>query len=358
MNRNILLKIGGFLILALAMLSCTNTNLSPVFYAIEHEKSLVDDRGFPDDAVVQRIIQNGAGNYFAAAGTLYTRAPGGGAWSPISAPVAGALCTNVEIFGTNLVAAYLAPGNNGLYYRDVGLGDSWTLVTSLPANAQIGLIRNINSNLFVSTLSGDTYGLYYSNALTTAFTATNVTASDSGGTGPISDIVWDNANTTYWVSVGSALKSGTVLPNGFASYAGADNPTTGRAFGGLFISSSGTLYLGADGKFYTRPTAGPWAAHPVPAVGDNSVQFTTFVEIPAPPLATADVYAGTGGYGYYVTSSLVRSPSYTISALFDGAILSMLYDGSGATPVLLLGTYNSGLWRGDWDGANWQWKQE
>jgi hypothetical protein len=348
MNRNILLKIGGFLILALAMLSCTNTNLSPVFYAVEHEKSLVDDRGFPDDAVVMRIIQNGTANYFAAALTLYTRTAGGGTWSSISPPVAGALCTNVEIFSGQLVAAFMLPDNTGgLFYRPVDLSTPWVQVSGLPAGAQIGLLRNTGTELFVSTLSSGTYGLYHSTALPT-LTATNLTATMT--TGPISDVAL--AGTTYWATVGSTLYSSADIFNTFA----ADSTvSTNGAFDGLFLSSGGTLYLAADGKFYTNPGTG-WVASSSITVEGNSVQFTTFVETSGLP--GSHVYAGTGGYGYYDTSTLERLPFYTISALYDGAILSMLYDGSGATPVLLLGTYNSGLWRGDWDGANWQWKQE
>jgi len=349
-NRNIVLKIGCFLILALVMLSCTDTNLSPVFYAVEHEKSLVDDRGFPDDAVVQRIIQNvPGGNYFAAAGTLYTRAPGGGTWSPISAPVTGALCTNVEIFSGQLVAAFLLPDDTGALYYSTVSPISWNPVSGLPAGAQIGLLRNIGTELFVSTLSGGTYNLYdYTNITIPTVTTTNLTATMT--TGPISDVAL--AGTTYWATVGSTLYSSADIFNTFA----ADSTvSTNGAFDGLFLSSGGTLYLAADGKFYTNPGTG-WVASSSITVEGNSVQFTTFVETSGLP--GSHVYAGTGGYGYYDTSTLERLPFYTISALYDGAILSMLYDGSGATPVLLLGTYNSGLWRGDWDGANWQWKQE
>jgi hypothetical protein len=216
-------------------------------------------------------------------------------------------------------------------------------------------LRNINgTGLFASTLSAGTYGLYHSSSLP-AFTATNLTATTTSG--PISDIAFDSTN--YWVSVGSELYSGTAALSDFAAYTGVDKPTTVRAFGGLFRSSGGTLYLAADGRFYTNAGAG-WSSSLAVTVDSKKVQFTHFVEISAPPLATADVYAGTKGYGYYVTSSLARSPSYTISALFDGAILSMLFDGDSDPlhPVLLLGTYSSGLWRGDWVGSTWVWKQE
>jgi hypothetical protein len=169
-------------------------------------------------------------------------------------------------------------------------------------------------------------------------------------TGPISDVAFDSS--TYWATVGSRLYSST---DAFDTFSTDSDVSTTRAFGGLYYSDTlGKLYLAADGRIYSR-TGGGWSGSSKITVDSKSVQFTTFVEISA-PLST-DVYAGTKGYGYY-TGSLVRSPSYTISALFDGAILSMLYDGSGAKPVLLLGTYNSGLWRGDWSGSTWEWKQE
>jgi hypothetical protein len=352
MNRKTILKIGGFLLLTLVFFSCTDTALPPVFYAIEQEKSLVDDRGFPDDAVVQRIVTDGA-SYFAAAGALYTRTLTGN-WSPIDPPVPGALCTNVEIFGTQLLAAYMSVGNTGLglWQRNVNLGDYWSRIgdPNLDGDVQVGLLKTVSGNLFVSTLAAGTYSLYFSNLLP-GFTPTNLTAQPISG-GPISDIAGVGAN--YWVTVGSTLWSGTApLFSDFAAVSG--EPTTSRSFGGLYYSSStNTLYLAADGKFYAKVGAGAWAASSSVAVDGKSVQFTGFVELTG---LGGDIYAGTKGYGYYVTGTLTRSPSYTISALYNGAILTMLFNGSTS---LFLGTYGSGLWRGDYVGGPepWAWKQE
>jgi hypothetical protein len=366
MNQKTILSTGCFLLLALVLFSCTDSNLAPVFYALEQEKSLVDDRGFPDDAVVQRIVTAGT-RYFAAAGALYTRNTTGGNWSTIAPPESGALCTNVEIFGaapTQLLAAFISVGNTGLglWQRNAAdLTGSWSRVldSNLDGNVQVGLLKSVNGNLFVSTLEASAYSLYYAGA-PLIFLPTNVSATMLDG--PINDIASDGAN--YWATVGTALywDNGAGLSN-LVIYPGADAPTTTRPFGSLYYTATGggRLFLaGGSGKLFLR-SVGAWTTSGTVQVDSKDVPFTTFIELSGTP--GTDVYAGTKTYGYYsipagdITGTLTRSPSYTISALYNGAILTMLFDG---TTSLFLGTYGSGLWRGDWVGGPepWSWKQE
>jgi len=368
MNRNRILKLAGFLLLALALFSCTDTNLAPVFYALEQEKPLIDDRGFPDDAVVQRLVQNGlGGRYFAAAGNLYWRdANSASNWSRIAPPVSGALCTNVEIFSSQLVAAYFTSGNTGLglWQRKPDLSDSWAQVSdaTLPANANVGLLKTVGGNLFVSTYDGSYYNLYFATTITplSDFLPTGLPAVTSGN-GPITDIESDGTN--YWVSVGKTLywDNGGGLSN-LTPYTGVLVPTATTALGGLYYSTTSTsLYLAGDNGKVFRRIGGDWEESSVIKVDNKAVSFTVFAELAG---LTGDIYAGTSINGYYsipggdIHGTFTRSPSYTISDLYDGAILSMLYDGSTSPPSLLLGTYNSGLWRGDWTGSTWAWKQE
>jgi hypothetical protein len=361
MNRKPILKVHGALLLVLVLISCTDSALDPVFYALEQEKSLIDDRGFPDDAVVQRIVRyvSAPDRYFAAAGALYWRTATGN-WSPINPPESGALCTNVEIFGNQLLAAYLRTDNTGrLYQRNALLDNSWSRVTdpsNLPDDVQVGLLKTVGINLFVSTLEAGANNLYYSSSLPN-FTPTNLTALPSG---PIIDIASDGSN--YWVSVGTALYWDD--PVGLGSlvlYPNLDAPTTTQPFGSLYYTATGggRLYLaGGSGRLFCR-SAGGWTASAPVQVDGKDVPFTTFVEPSGAP--GTDVFVGTKTYGYYsipagdITSTLTRSPSYTISALYNGAILSMLFDGSAS---VFLGTYGSGLWRGDYSSGTWNWKQE
>ena len=51
----------GFALLAalLALTSCRDLALDPVFYALSQEQPLGDDRGFPDEASVSRMVKIG-----------------------------------------------------------------------------------------------------------------------------------------------------------------------------------------------------------------------------------------------------------------------------------------------------------
>jgi hypothetical protein len=376
MNRRSMPKIVCFLILALVMVSCTDTSLTPVFYALENEKALVDDRGFPDDAGALRIVQNGpGGNYFAAAGILYSRDTTiSGKWASIAPPVSGALCTNVEIFnpgaGTQLLAAFMLPSGPtglGLWKRNLpyNSADSWSQVsdgTLLTASSKINILKTVGADLFVSTEDASYYNLYYTGDLS-AFSSTNLTGTavprDSG---PITDIESDGSGI-FWVTVLKTLYTGGL--GSLTPYTGVLVPTAATAFGSLHYSTALTaLYLAGDnGRVFRRIGSGDWEQSAV--INDssgNAVSFTVFQDIPLP---SNFIYVGTELSGYYSISggdiiggTFTRSPSYTIGNLYDGAIISMLYDDSTSPKSLLLGTFNAGLWRGDWNGTTWDWKQE
>jgi hypothetical protein len=361
MNRKSILELLGALLLVLVLLSCTNPDLDPIFYALEQAESLVDDRGFPDEAVVQRIVRDsGSGRYFAAAGMLYTRTTGN--WKMIAGPESRALCTNIEIFdpgtGALLLAAYMRADNTGLglWQRSVS-GGSWSRANGgdLAANVNIGVLKNVSGTLFVSTLEGSTYHLYYTTQLTfPVFSDTGLTATMASG--PINDVALDGLGN-YWVSVGKTLWSGT--SPAFIFTQDALSTTSGYLKGLYYSSATTTLYLAGFGHFYKKIDGGGWTASSrVTDDDNNNIQFTCFAELSA--LFGGDIYAGTKLNGYYFTDTLKRAPHETITALYDGGILSMLFDGSS----LFLGTYGSGLWRRSYQAGETDeeklknWKQE
>jgi hypothetical protein len=365
MNRESFLKLLGVPLLVLALFSCTDKALDPVFYALEHETSLVDDRGFPDEAMVQRIVKYPVSpptaRYFAAASGLYTRTAAGNWKRMTDTPESShALCYNVEIFnpgaGDELLAAFtLGKTGLGLWRRSPDLSDSWSQVSGLAADLDIGLLKTVGSYLFVGTLEGTAYHLYYSADLTTFLPATGITAELT--TGAINDIAQYGAGN-YWVSAGRKLWAAGSPGGPFAEDTGPTTSSPGN-FKGLYYSSAGTgtLYLAAYGKYYTWDGA-TWTSSAAVEGDGKSAQITCFTELSGAP--GTDILMGTSLYGYYDASTLTRSPSYTISSLYSGGILTMLFDGSSSPELLFLGTSNAGLWRGEFNSSSgtWSWKQE
>ncbi len=99
---------------------------------------------------------------------------------------------------------------------------------------------------------------------------------------------------------------------------------------------------------------------------EDTVPFTQFLEID-PSSSISDMIVGTAGYGYYVlpagdiTAAVVvtnRSPNYNISEMYNGVLLSFYKDPGAADNPIFACTVGSGLWRADYDGSAWVWKQE
>ena len=364
-NKAMLMSLLGAL---LALTSCRDLTLDPVFYALEKEQPLEDDRGFPDAAIVHRIVKTGT-RYFAAANKLYSRTDGASdTWTVVAPPVPGAMCNTLEVFAGQIYA--------GFYDKSIGAGlglyrsapdpISWNLLGT-GTSSQITLIKAVGSappRLFVATWSGSAYTLSHS---TTGDDGDFTTV--SWGTAPQADlpiIDVDSNDSYYWVVVGNAVYRDDLLA-GLGTLAVLPAPSSGTAtYGGVFLASTGTLYLsGGNGLLHSSiDGGGTWSSSAVVLDDkDNPVPFAGFALPASDALA---VYVGTRGFGYYripagdVTGSsgaLVRSPAYNISALYNGAINCLLYDAGQSR--LLLGTAGSGLWRGDHvSGSEWLWKQE
>ena len=248
-NKAMLMSLLGAL---LALTSCRDLTLPPVFYTLEKEQPLTDDRGFPDEVTVHRIVKTGS-RYFAAANRLYTRTDGDGAsdtWTAVAPPVPGALCNNVEVFDSQIYAGFATGSGQGLY-RSVPDPISWNQIADLGAGSypQITLIKATTAGtptLFVATWSGTAYSLSYS---TTGNSGSYSVVSGAGWGAtppnddqPIIDVASDGS--FYWVVIGNSVyrDDGGV---GVGAFDKLTTPSSGSATYGGVLLVPGTLHLSA-----------------------------------------------------------------------------------------------------------------
>jgi hypothetical protein len=371
----------AFLGALLALTSCRDLALNPVFYTLSQEQPLGDDRGFPDTSSVFKMVRvtitTPAGEYYvAAAGKLYIRGTGPtDTWTVVDPPagLANAMCNTLEVLGTQIYAGFINGGPSlsdyGLYSASLAtLPLAWAPVSAFQ-DIQIALLKNVGGQLFVATYTGSVNALYYGDGTTfTAVTWATAPAADLSFT----DVAQASADSSYWVLVGGYLYQSAALPGDFALYtvgAGSppvsplspfDSPTSG----GLF--DDGTLYVaGGNGYLYSTANGGTDWVKSAQMLDDKKdpIHFTSSFVLPASDAGA--VYVGTQGQGYRrvpggdVTGGagdLTREPtSYSITALYNGAINFLFYD----APSLFVCTNRSGLWRGDSAGGSvWTWKQE
>ncbi len=162
----------AFLAALLALTSCRDLALEPVFYALSQEVPLGDDKGFPDVASVFRMVKfNDAGTdyYLAAAGRLYIRGVlATDTWTVVAPPVDNAMCNTLELFGGTIYAGFYNTSSGagyGLYTALPTLPITWTLAADADVqNVQISLIRSAGARLFVATYaSPNVNALYFDN---------------------------------------------------------------------------------------------------------------------------------------------------------------------------------------------------
>ncbi len=401
-NKGIGLALLGAL---LALASCRDLALDPVFYTLSKEQPLGEDRGFPDKASVFKMVKATltrplpdppADYYLAAAANLYIRGTGtNDRWTVVDPPtgLANAMCNTLEVFN-NGTADYIYAGffnssngtGYGLYTAPLSLPITWTAVADAAVqNTEITLLKavgGISGQLFVATNnSSNVNALYYWNGA--AFAAVTLTPPPGIDISTFSFIDVDRATFgagSYWILVGAYLYQNASLPGPFAQYSGgADSPAyplsplDTPASGGLLDDGTALYVAGGNGLLYRTADAGAnWTRiADTDRIKDDSgapVHFTAFTALSAASDAGA-VYVGTMGQGYYripggdVTGgagALTREPSYNITSLYAGALYFLFYDATAPIqPSLFLCTTSAGLWRGDFaSGSIWTWKQE
>ena len=375
----------AFLAALLALSSCRDTDLEPVFYALSQEIPLGDERGFPDVASVFRMVKftAGTGYYMAAAGRLYVRGTGAtDTWTVVAPPpvLANAMCNTLEILGTDIYAGFYNSSTGagyGLWTAPASPTPAWTEVLDAAVqNKGIALLKTVGSDLFVSThvktASTSTYALYYGDGAT--FTAVSWSAPPPAEVGII-DVARATSGGSYWILVGASLYQNAAIGGAFAVYAaGAGSPPLSPlspVSGGLFDDGAALYVSAGNGHLYRTADGGAnWTrtASAVPDDDGDPIRFTTFAAPDADALPTpTNVYVGTQGQGYYrieegavdgtIGAELIRQPAYNITALYSGSLNFLFYDAVNLR--LFLGTNGSGLWRGDYaSGYVWTWKQE
>ena len=401
------------LLIPLIFLACTDT---PIFYTLEKAYQTSDDRGLEDTAVVEKIVYTGA-KYFVLAQSVYQRNPGTSAnWQRVSPPAGGALCGALEYFsGAAPPATIIAWFYNttdgsslGLYKRDPAASPSapgsWTKVNDADVSdgsVRVNFIKEVNGNILVSTslYSSGTYthNLYYStDASDGSFDACFGSALNE----TVLDIAYDEADADYWV-ITVPGDSGASQPRylyrdtdgDLSNQNFSDESAAGPAFwkngsndpvGTLYTPHSlhyapaptSKLYLsGRHGRIFVRPSGGSWSTWTDPRMtvevsnNDYTVMFTEFAETGQ----NNEIFVGSSQFGYFYFSSALTAFSasdlnastasglydYFPNELYNGAILGFLAPAEAENADTIFAcTSGAGLWRGDWDGSKWMWKQE
>jgi len=393
----------AFLAALLALSSCGDPDLQPVYYALSQEIPLGDDKGFPDEASAFRMVKfnDGAYDYYlAAAGRLYIRgvlllpppAPPD-RWTVVAPPAGldNAMCNTLEIFndglGDDIYAGFYNSSSGagyGLWTAPLSSSPVWTEVADLAVQDKgIALLKTVGSDLFVSThvktSTTSTYALYFLNGA--LFTLVDWAVDPPAEIGFL-DVARATSGGSYWILVGGSLYRSATIGGVFDVYAGganspvsplSDPPVSGGLFDdtiALYVAAgNGHLYRTADGgTTWTRTNI----TDPVPDDDGDPVHFTSFAAPLADSSPAGNVYIGTQGQGYYrieggavdgaLGTVILRQPAYNITALYNGSLNFLFYDAGASPPMtsrLFLGTNGSGLWRGDYaSGSTWTWKQE
>ena len=367
------------LILILLMAACTDKSLSPIFFTLETERSLDDDRGMPDNANVYNVVNAADTKYFAAANTVFVRDWGSSSatWTSIAPPESGSLCNTIEYFaGSSEVVAWYYRTSDGSslgLHKRTAAETSWTAIADSNVSAsdiEVTLLKESNGILFVGTESGGQYSLYYSSDAVT-FIATGITSISEA----ILDIAYDSTANDYWLITLPGLPipkflyqdNDATLPDNFSNVTVAEGLSFSKPGGGLYYAAApvSKLYLSAEnGQIYIRPSGGSWSSwsgDPVEVDGDP-VKFTKFTET-----GTGQLFVGSKGNGYFsfadsldtslAYTDFTRRPSYNLYELYNGAINAFFFDPPAAN-IIFAGTTGAGLWRADYVGGEWLWVQE
>ncbi|MBA7549039.1 hypothetical protein ES705_41510 [subsurface metagenome] len=348
MNKNRVNSLFGALIIMIIIGGFTSCNdsLDPIFYTLEHERPIADD-SLDNEITVHNVVKGGTW-YFAAAPTIYYRATGSTDWKAANMPQFGSgvvMCGTMEISnGGDLFAGFFSVDGEtfGLYRAAVASFPnlSWTRVSYgalASTSEQIVMVKNVNSVLLVGTKNGETYLLHDFDE------ATTVTTHLSSLDGMPTDALWDTTN--YWVVAGSKVYQATTLAGLGTPLTTAPSLSTGASFGGICAAFSRHYLSNTDGKIWYSDDIGlTWTSS-----ADKSEVFTKFIEV------GGNLLVGTRYHGYYKIAGgsvddMERQPHYSISDLYNGAVLNFALDG---TTKLFTCTAGAGLWRSDDSGENW-----
>jgi hypothetical protein len=407
-------------ILTVFLATCDNTPIFYTLekaYQTSDDRGLEDDI-----TVQKIVWTGTGARYFVLAQSIFQRDGGATAnWHKVTSPTGRALCGALEYFPgaaqdadlvTRPVIAWFYKTSDGsslgLYKRDPAASrsdpSSWRKIIDgnvSDSSVQVNFVKEVNGNILVSTSvdNSGTYAhnLYYSSdASDGSFTACFGTDLSE----QVLDVAYVPApDDDYWV-ITIPGDSGTDQPRYL--YQNTDGDLSTQNFSDVsaagppfwkngsndpvgtrytpsnlyYAPTAAKLYLsGKHGRIFVRPLGGSWSSWTNPRLteekknNDYTVMFTGFAETGH----NNEIFVGSEQFGYFYFSSILtafsasdlhrasESPLYDYfpNDLINAAVLNFLAPADAEnTDTLFICTAGAGLWRGEWDGIKWVWKQE
>ena len=398
---NILIPFALLAAAAGGMAGCTQEELG-IFYSLEIESELEQDRGLEDNLKVWDMTKTDNDNYYIAAGTVYTRSAGGTEdWSEVEPPAAENLSSDIIFFDGFLFSIYRTEdGASRLYRRTDTAGASWQEVADTEINGnEIMSVFSADTTLFVCRRenpgTADAYTLWNStvgdplNFSQTTLAGTFITGNQSPRY--IFDASYDGAD--YWVISGGTLFSGTsgALSEVTMSEVGGGSLSPGD-FGGIFFAeaadlgpsvSNDLLFLSdKEGGLYTKETgSADWYAGVNPSTENQTITFydmelltvdSSGTEIPILLIGSNNGYYEVAFDGDQTLASLApgrpdidsysTSINYLNTSLSSGTILELFLDDRGTPDVtddlMFACTSSTGLWVNNLGDQDRIWSRE
>lgn len=367
---------------------CTQEDIG-IFYSLEIESELEDDKGLDNELKVWEMVRTDSGDddkYYIAAGKVFSRPASEEdessiSWSDVDAPSEGMLCSDIAYFNGNVHAVFRnADGTVSNLYTYNTSASAWDLIdvdTSVSDERIMGIIQ-LSDRMYVEKFEVDAgsdyykpYSLWFSTDGTTFSRSTldNIDLTDDISSRLIFDGDFDGTN--YILVSGNALYRSTTDGSSFEEFTAKNtegDPITFSNIGGIYYSATHQLlFLSSQSGFIY---ANDLAADPDISANwykstdlDNSdLVFYDFAYIPAADDGREIVIVGSDK-GYYEIPSLEnldaltpRRPgsdeltttvNYLNTSLSNGSIRKFFIDDDPAltSELIFALTTSNGLWQ-------------
>ncbi len=255
-----------FAILLLVLLFSCEENSIAVFYSLEHESEVEDNKSLDNDITVTNIERFGD-YYYISAGNLYRRDTKGSTqkwvrhsewpgWDSATGELKDGLCTEFTVFNETIYAIFYSVDGTetGLFQYN---GNEWKKIENGLTGLRLDKILSINQTLFVAARdSGSSSWKLYFSRDGESFTDTGI----GDFFRPIISGTWvpDTAATdsgTFYLVTGKKVYSGDDPEN--LSVA-EDFPSADNGYGGIYYSRAlKVLFLStADGYVHANDGSG------------------------------------------------------------------------------------------------------
>ena len=359
------------IILSLIFISCIE-NPTGLFYSMEKETLTYASQLTDGDVLSVSSMAKKNGNYFIAAGTLYTRSTEtGSAWSSIMpSSLSGYRCHKIveldDIYG-------IFYHTENLDFRLFKISNStdpttetWNEIdiSDIPSDESLIDVQASGSRIFLytqSTVTGTSgyteyrYSLYSTPDVSLSNTtnlSSGVEFSDQIGGGDL-DIDYDGAN--YWLIAGNMFYTGTsgslaaVSESSLTTVLAADADYTSQGYRGLICTGTDLYLTTAEGIVLKRNSGGTWTNLTEAAV------LSPLYDIKRITTGSIDILLMGSSAGYYElnfngdgvfvypendVTEITDATQFSIMELSSKVITDFFQDGAD---IFALG-YNAGLW--------------